>query len=135
MQPQSLPAIRALYIIHSSCSRHSENLERITRGATSINVPVLALFTGSHADYHKPSDTWDKIDAGAASRLLELVAAVTAIALSGSVWLTACLMPLAGAAFLTMQSAVNTGIQVTTPPHLRGRVMAAGTRQIADRGR
>ncbi|MCE9627627.1 MAG: M28 family peptidase, partial [Candidatus Eisenbacteria bacterium] len=25
------------------------------------NIPVLALFTGSHADYHKPSDTWDKI--------------------------------------------------------------------------
>lgn len=24
-------------------------------------VPVLALFTGAHADYHKPSDTWDKI--------------------------------------------------------------------------
>lgn len=25
------------------------------------NIPVLALFTGSHADYHKPGDTWDKI--------------------------------------------------------------------------
>lgn len=25
------------------------------------NIPVLALFTGAHADYHKPSDTWDKI--------------------------------------------------------------------------
>ena len=25
------------------------------------NVPVLMLFTGAHADYHKPSDTWDKI--------------------------------------------------------------------------
>ncbi len=25
------------------------------------NIPVIALFTGSHADYHKPSDTWDKI--------------------------------------------------------------------------
>jgi hypothetical protein len=25
-------------------------------------VPVLMLFTGSHADYHKPSDTWDKIN-------------------------------------------------------------------------
>jgi aminopeptidase YwaD len=24
-------------------------------------VPVLMLFTGSHMDYHKPSDTWDKI--------------------------------------------------------------------------
>lgn len=25
-------------------------------------VPVLFLFTGAHADYHKPSDTWDKIN-------------------------------------------------------------------------
>ncbi len=24
-------------------------------------VPVLALFTGAHADYHKPTDTWDKV--------------------------------------------------------------------------
>jgi hypothetical protein len=26
------------------------------------DIPVLFLFTGSHADYHKPSDTADKID-------------------------------------------------------------------------
>ena len=26
------------------------------------NVPVLALFTGAHRDYHRPSDTWDKIN-------------------------------------------------------------------------
>jgi aminopeptidase YwaD len=25
-------------------------------------VPVLMLFTGAHEDYHKPSDTWDKLD-------------------------------------------------------------------------
>jgi len=25
-------------------------------------VPVLMLFTGAHVDYHKPSDTWDKIN-------------------------------------------------------------------------
>jgi membrane-associated protease RseP (regulator of RpoE activity) len=24
--------------------------------------PVLFLFTGAHADYHRPGDTWDKID-------------------------------------------------------------------------
>jgi len=24
-------------------------------------VPVLFLFTGAHADYHRPSDTWDKL--------------------------------------------------------------------------
>ncbi len=28
----------------------------------SQNVPVLFFFTGNHPDYHKPSDTWDKIN-------------------------------------------------------------------------
>ncbi len=27
------------------------------------NVPVLFFFTGTHGDYHKPSDDWDKINA------------------------------------------------------------------------
>ena len=26
------------------------------------NIPVLMLFTGAHADYHKPSDTWEKLN-------------------------------------------------------------------------
>ena len=25
-------------------------------------LPVLFLFTGAHGDYHRPTDTWDKID-------------------------------------------------------------------------
>ncbi len=33
------------------------------------NVPVLMLFTGAHADYHKPSDTWDKINATGLARV------------------------------------------------------------------
>jgi MFS family permease len=56
--------------------------------------------------------------------LLVFSAAAIGIALSRWLWLTACLMPVAGAAFLTMQSAVNTGLQIATPPHVRGRVMA-----------
>jgi aminopeptidase YwaD len=40
-------------------------------------VPVLFFFSGLHGDYHKPSDTWDKIDAPAAATLLEMVADVT----------------------------------------------------------
>ncbi len=39
-------------------------------------VPVLFFFSGLHADYHKPSDTWDKINAAAAAQLLEVVARV-----------------------------------------------------------
>lgn len=44
---------------------------------TTKQVPVLFFFSGLHADYHKPSDTWDKIDAPDAVRLLELIADVT----------------------------------------------------------
>jgi aminopeptidase YwaD len=44
---------------------------------TTKEVPVLFFFSGLHSDYHKPSDTWDKIDAPDATKLLELVAEVT----------------------------------------------------------
>lgn len=36
-------------------------------------IPVLFFFSGLHSDYHKPSDTWEKINAVAAVRLLDLV--------------------------------------------------------------
>jgi hypothetical protein len=41
---------------------------------TTKQVPVLFFFSGLHSDYHKPSDTWDKIDAPNAVTLLKLVA-------------------------------------------------------------
>jgi hypothetical protein len=44
---------------------------------TTRQVPVLFFFSGLHADYHKPSDTWDKIEARPAAELLRLVADVT----------------------------------------------------------
>ena len=43
---------------------------------TSGQVPLLFFFSGLHSDYHKPSDTWDKIDAPDAALLLTLVAEV-----------------------------------------------------------
>src|SRR5580704_11777827 len=51
---------------------------------TTKQVPVLFFFSGLHADYHKPSDTWDKIDAPDAVRLLDLVADVTGHLIHGS---------------------------------------------------
>ena len=36
-------------------------------------IPVLFFFSGLHSDYHKPSDTWDKINATSAVHLLDLV--------------------------------------------------------------
>lgn len=40
------------------------------------NVPVLALFTGAHMDYHKPSDTWDKVNATGIARVASFTAAL-----------------------------------------------------------
>lgn len=37
-------------------------------------IPVLFFFSGLHSDYHKPSDTWDKIDAKSAVHVVDLVA-------------------------------------------------------------
>jgi aminopeptidase YwaD len=37
-------------------------------------IPVLFFFSGLHSDYHKPSDTWDKINPDSAARLVDLVA-------------------------------------------------------------
>jgi Zn-dependent M28 family amino/carboxypeptidase len=39
-------------------------------------IPVLFFFSGLHSDYHRPSDTWDKINAPDAARLLDMVARV-----------------------------------------------------------
>ncbi len=39
-------------------------------------IPVLFFFSGLHADYHKPSDTADKINAPSAALLLNMVADV-----------------------------------------------------------
>jgi len=39
-------------------------------------IPVLFFFSGLHSDYHKPSDTWDKINPNDAVILLDLVSNV-----------------------------------------------------------
>ncbi len=36
-------------------------------------IPVLFFFSGLHSDYHKPSDTWDKINSQGAARLVDVV--------------------------------------------------------------
>jgi hypothetical protein len=48
---------------------------------TAKKIPTLFFFSGLHSDYHKPSDTWDKINAKDAVRLLDDVSEV-AIALT-----------------------------------------------------
>lgn len=41
---------------------------------TARSIPVLFFFSGLHSDYHKPSDTWDKIDSTDGAHVAELVA-------------------------------------------------------------
>jgi aminopeptidase YwaD len=36
-------------------------------------IPVLFFFSGLHSDYHKPSDTWEKINAPSAAHLLDFI--------------------------------------------------------------
>ena len=40
---------------------------------TTKQVPVLFFFSGLHGDYHKPSDTWDKINSKSAVELLTYI--------------------------------------------------------------
>jgi hypothetical protein len=40
------------------------------------DIPVLHFFTNTHADYHKPSDDWDRVDADGIERVALLVAAL-----------------------------------------------------------
>jgi len=42
----------------------------------AAKIPVLFFFSGLHSDYHKPSDTWDKINAPSAARLLDMISDV-----------------------------------------------------------
>jgi len=42
----------------------------------SSSVPCLTFFTGTHADYHKPSDTADKIDYEDLDRVVDFAAAI-----------------------------------------------------------
>ncbi len=44
---------------------------------TPQQIPTLFFFTGMHSDYHRPSDTWDKIDAPATARLVDFIGHVT----------------------------------------------------------
>jgi Tol biopolymer transport system component len=53
----------------------------------AAGVPVLHFFTGAHADYHKPTDTADAINAAGTAQVASIVSSV-ALALDGSTSLT-----------------------------------------------
>ena len=43
----------------------------------SKKIPALHFFTGLHPDYHRPSDTWDKLNVEGMAKVSDLVVAVT----------------------------------------------------------
>lgn len=42
----------------------------------SKKIPVLHFFTGTHSDYHRPSDDWEKINIPGTERVVDLVEAI-----------------------------------------------------------
>jgi hypothetical protein len=42
-------------------------------------VPTLFFFSGLHGDYHRPTDTWEKIEVNSTVRLLKLIADVVSL--------------------------------------------------------
>jgi hypothetical protein len=74
---QDLDAAVPHFALHVDYSDNSGYGSSDHTSFTAKQIPVLFFFSGLHGDYHKPSDTWDKIDANAAIQVLELVAEVT----------------------------------------------------------
>lgn len=42
----------------------------------AAGIPVVHLFTGTHPDYHRPGDDWEKIDGDGLERIIALAAAL-----------------------------------------------------------
>ncbi|HUR37003.1 MAG TPA: M20/M25/M40 family metallo-hydrolase [Terriglobales bacterium] len=71
--------------IDQVAAKHQLKLETSGAGSGSSDhisflakrIPSLFFFSGLHADYHKPSDTAEKIEAGQAAHLLDLIADLT----------------------------------------------------------
>ncbi len=78
-------------LVESAVGRHQLTVDYSASGYAASDhtsfvtqrVPVLFFFSGLHSDYHKPSDTWEKIDAASAVRLLDLVADLTSTLAAG----------------------------------------------------
>jgi hypothetical protein len=75
-------------------------------------IPVLHFFTGTHADYHRPSDDVEKIDAVGLERVAAVAAAVTSRLAGSATRVVAKLTPVAGAG--APHSAPAPGDQPTT---------------------
>ena len=72
----TLEPILARYPMHIDFSDSTGYGSSDHTSFTTKQVPVLFFFSGLHGDYHKPSDTWEKIDSADAAKLLDLIAEV-----------------------------------------------------------
>lgn len=50
---------------------------------TTRQIPTLFFFSGLHSDYHRPTDTWDKIEASESVRLLDLISDIADVLITG----------------------------------------------------
>ena len=73
---KDLDAITPRFPLHVDYSDNSGYGSSDHTSFTAKQIPVLFFFSGLHGDYHKPSDTWDKIDANGAIEVVQLVADV-----------------------------------------------------------
>lgn len=71
-----LDEVKSAHDLHLETSRSGYSASDHTVFVTR-NIPVLFFFSGLHGDYHKPSDTWEKINPEPAARLIDLVADLT----------------------------------------------------------
>ena len=42
----------------------------------AVGVPVLHFFTGTHQDYHRPTDDWERVDGDGLERVIGLATEV-----------------------------------------------------------
>ena len=71
-------------LLEAASKNHHFRIDRAQTGYSSSDhttfvgkrIPVLFFFSGLHSDYHKPSDTWEKIKGGDAADLLDMIAEV-----------------------------------------------------------
>jgi len=63
--------LRGLQVTESDAVGRSDHMSFYNK-----KIPALHFFTGSHPDYHRPGDTWDKINFAGVDKIADLVRAV-----------------------------------------------------------
>jgi hypothetical protein len=96
----------------------------------AAGVPVLHFFTGSHADYHKPSDTADKLNAAGAAAVARLTERLVVAVDSGPrlTYQKGQSAPLARGDSRSFNAALGTIPDYAGPPDGRPGVLLSGVR-------